>query len=585
MAYAMYLPTVGFLLNASQVGFALVFVASFVGVAMLLCSKFSTTVIVSGIILVDSAGALGWDWTGASLLRPQSWGLVVVALDASLVFSLPPIVHKMIIMGTLLYLAVERAEASARFGFYTAGNPEGGMISACDCSSPPCATPGPRAAVDFMKSSVVLLTDFVLTRGFATALQQQVAMVDASVSVAAQVSDALARFDLDEAGTALGGAAGEVLPPGLSGSLRQLLHNLASYRPYLPQSCLEETEEGPAESDGAHGTPTTGGACPEMGVDSVCSEDGQPRMSHASSAFSGASHARRSSGAVAPIERSRGNRAAARRSVTLLARNTSGMLAAPELAHNVSVSDWLAEEVERFQSAVSAQGGVSDLLSGDHFTASFGALRVQGTQRECAVRVAVNVSTAASGVGELGALRVTSAVCSGRALCGDFGSDAARRFMIIGGVSSFIVAMERAAAAWRAGTLLDAVVHQDTTSSWHCRLRKRVTFPKLSPKPIGLWEVTQPAEGAQHNDEWMYEMESAQKNPWEAYNNAVMSWCEEKREAALAVVEAALLLQDGAVAEALHALRKQVQEGTAAPEGPLTAGALAGDPSPLSLPE
>eukprot|EP01062_Namystynia_karyoxenos_P039447 TRINITY_DN2866_c0_g2_i5.p1 TRINITY_DN2866_c0_g2~~TRINITY_DN2866_c0_g2_i5.p1 ORF type:complete len:616 (+),score=94.88 TRINITY_DN2866_c0_g2_i5:93-1940(+) len=515
------------------------------------------------------------DWYNAAAGYGRTWSLTVLVMDVQLATGVPRRFQAVALHLTALWVVLAAVENGTRLGMYDAWLvKDAGDIARVDCADPPCATGPSSIFAGFSVPLVVLYTDFFATRHFAEGLQRGKAKAVLSVHAVDQVVGHLVHFDLFSAEKALRDTAA-CLDDGLVDSLHLLLKNLSSYKPYLPQSCFENMDDAvPSVSEG-----TTQGTLDPCQSRSSGDAAASPRTSVPSSP-------RVYIEPCVPNDMLPNRvRQPQRRRATLLACNCCGLLAALAQCDAEAASSWLEAEVGRFADAVQVRGGVTDLLSGDHFTASFGALRAQGTLKESAVRVAVKLSTAASGVGELGALRVTSAVCSGRALCGDFGSDAARRFMIIGGVSSFIVAMERAAAAWRAGTLLDAVVHQDTTSSWHCRLRKRVTFPKLSPKPIGLWEVTQPAEGAQHNDEWMYEMESAQKNPWEAYNNAVMSWCEEKREAALAVVEAALLLQDGAVAEALHALRKQVQEGTAAPEGPLTAGALAGDPSPLSLPE
>eukprot|EP00665_Eupelagonemidae_sp_cell47_P013623 gene13623-biopygen13395 len=52
---------------------------------------------------------------------------------------------------------------------------------------------------------------------------------------------------------------------------------------------------------------------------------------------------------------------------------------------------------------------------------------------------------------ELERLPISAAVCCGSAVCGDFGSRDQQRFMSIGGVSSFVVVIERVATRGKEG--------------------------------------------------------------------------------------------------------------------------------------
>eukprot|EP01062_Namystynia_karyoxenos_P006635 TRINITY_DN12328_c0_g1_i2.p2 TRINITY_DN12328_c0_g1~~TRINITY_DN12328_c0_g1_i2.p2 ORF type:complete len:177 (+),score=29.28 TRINITY_DN12328_c0_g1_i2:1416-1946(+) len=158
--------------------------------------------------------------------------------------------------------------------------------------------------------------------------------------------------------------------------------------------------------------------------------------------------------------------------------------------------------------------------------------------------------------------------------------------MVIGAANSFVVAAERAAAAWRFDVLVDAEVYAEVEPLWSCRLRKVVRFAKLGSRPVALWEVLDERIRSGANDEWMYELASALRNPWDAYNEAVAQWCTATISGDVLPLENAMRASDGAapggaVAEALHAVCQAVQASAPAPVGDFSAAAFAGDPSPL----
>eukprot|EP01062_Namystynia_karyoxenos_P013453 TRINITY_DN14856_c0_g1_i1.p2 TRINITY_DN14856_c0_g1~~TRINITY_DN14856_c0_g1_i1.p2 ORF type:complete len:168 (+),score=61.51 TRINITY_DN14856_c0_g1_i1:1101-1604(+) len=156
--------------------------------------------------------------------------------------------------------------------------------------------------------------------------------------------------------------------------------------------------------------------------------------------------------------------------------------------------------------------------------------------------------------------------------------------MVVGAVSAFIPAAERAAAAWGVAVLLDSAVHEDAEQFWSCRLRRLVRFPKLSAKPVGLWELLQERLGCADQEEWMYQLRNADINPWEAYNKALDSLCAREHDRALALIGHALKVAGGGeVAEGLLALRELAeQEGGPPLVRDLSAAAFAGDPAPLA---
>eukprot|EP01062_Namystynia_karyoxenos_P051676 TRINITY_DN4069_c1_g1_i1.p1 TRINITY_DN4069_c1_g1~~TRINITY_DN4069_c1_g1_i1.p1 ORF type:complete len:897 (+),score=219.72 TRINITY_DN4069_c1_g1_i1:67-2757(+) len=269
--------------------------------------------------------------------------------------------------------------------------------------------------------------------------------------------------------------------------------------------------------------------------------------------------------------------------VSLVATNRKGFLAAASRTlHAGDLLSWMSAEVEYFQSVITELRGMTDLFCADHFYGSFGAAGVLGNHCEAAVRCAATFRDRAparqvqvrSRTSELCGLGTTSAVCTGKAICGDFGSRTAQRYMVMGGVAAFVAVCERLAAAWQCSILVDAVVHQDVNMRWDCRLRYSATFEKRgSPDRIGLWELVNEkrpiGQGGDDPKEWMYEIASLAQNAWHRYNEAVDAWCHGSLGAAQQAAAAGLAADPPSeVREALLALQEYFQDdGRAAPVG------------------
>eukprot|EP00756_Hemistasia_phaeocysticola_P038514 Hpha_TRINITY_DN16763_c4_g9::TRINITY_DN16763_c4_g9_i1::g.79613::m.79613 len=172
------------------------------------------------------------DMVLASELSGRVWSGVIILLDLTLVFNTP---RTMVILPlTLAYLLLDNFERALRFGFYDAVASE--TPDVCKCANPPCALGADNILTGWSVAVFVLLADFHFTRGFAIDLRYQLRRVKAAVDVAAEVTAALARYDVDGAESAI--AKGKELPEELAKSFVQLVGNLSSYKAYLPDSCL-----------------------------------------------------------------------------------------------------------------------------------------------------------------------------------------------------------------------------------------------------------------------------------------------------------------------------------------------------------
>eukprot|EP00756_Hemistasia_phaeocysticola_P061022 Hpha_TRINITY_DN4515_c0_g1::TRINITY_DN4515_c0_g1_i1::g.115563::m.115563 len=183
----------------------------------------------------------------------------VVVLDVCLLYARDDI-PRIIIPVLVVYIVVERAESTSRFGFYSFGK---GSSVLCDCASPPCAESPGNAANGALVFALTFLIDFVLTRGFSSGLRQQLRTVNASVALAEEVAEALARYNVSGAELAI--QRGADLPPKLVESYTQLLSNLRSYKAYLPDALLEvDDHESPVREVPPPGAGAVGDV--EMGI-------------------------------------------------------------------------------------------------------------------------------------------------------------------------------------------------------------------------------------------------------------------------------------------------------------------------------
>eukprot|EP00756_Hemistasia_phaeocysticola_P032824 Hpha_TRINITY_DN16432_c0_g4::TRINITY_DN16432_c0_g4_i3::g.162577::m.162577 len=181
----------------------------------------------------------------AAEVRDRLWPFTVIVLDAALVFDTQrPI--PIALCSVVVYIAIVGVEAAAPFGLYKAAAMNTPPI--CDCAEPPCPIDYVESFNNWMSACLCLWVDFYLTRGFATDLRHQLRRVEASAKVTAEVTAALARYDVDVAEAAIN--SGMDLPEELAESFRHLLSNLRSYREYLPEILLRH-DVSDAEGNGA----------------------------------------------------------------------------------------------------------------------------------------------------------------------------------------------------------------------------------------------------------------------------------------------------------------------------------------------
>eukprot|EP01062_Namystynia_karyoxenos_P065038 TRINITY_DN582_c1_g3_i1.p1 TRINITY_DN582_c1_g3~~TRINITY_DN582_c1_g3_i1.p1 ORF type:complete len:740 (+),score=168.64 TRINITY_DN582_c1_g3_i1:179-2398(+) len=619
------------------------------------------------------------DWNSAAAGVVRFWPWMVIVMDILLLAGSSDLMQMVPMTLTTIWLVVDSSEVAFRWGVYDLdgwSKPTEELVDRMKgCANPPCAAglvPGLMTLGVFLFSFYV---DFAATRGFSTGQRKERDRVLASISVASQVAASLVRFDLEEAETALDQATG-TLPGALQRSFRNLLINLASYRPYLPQSCLvPDDEEHPTSSDSATTSRVAWGAPAERTAERTAGSEGsRSRRSTAASTASASGAAVDNGGRVTPREdhgeqrsfsAAGGARASrtnelltdsplcARKSLagrrfsttsrnaevvttgrkahqvapkraTLLVCNRRGFLGGYGKAHPAGrvtipqLQTFISGEVEAFVAATQSLKGVVDLLSADHMFASYSAAKHLSAHRANATRCGATLTGLVADPqdprprsGPKSRSRLPSrlpsfvlqepeeecdaqealvgartvAVCSGSAVCGDFGSASAQRFMAIGGLSSTLGMMDRLAARWGVPLLTDGLVQDDISDFWLTRIRKLVMYPKRGTRtPVKLWEVLGERKVGS-DDEWMYNLQGATPNPWAAYNDAVAKWAAGSADAALGCIAAALGSSESPAApraHALTALQQLISEDASPIASASDAGADAGDPFPVA---
>eukprot|EP00756_Hemistasia_phaeocysticola_P041222 Hpha_TRINITY_DN16904_c0_g1::TRINITY_DN16904_c0_g1_i1::g.54529::m.54529 len=471
-----------------------------------------------------------YDSYNAAAVEQRNWSLVVVYLDVALVLDRMRPVSAMIVV-TLTWLFVANIESAFRFGLYdeiSAARPP-----VCDCLDPPCTTSFIGNIAAWTVGAMVLLFDFHLTRGFATNLRLQLRRVNSSVNVAAQVAAALARYDTSTAEGAI--AEGADLPPELRDAFRQMIHNLKVYKPYLPHSCLlGETDSLPDEyipppesADKTLFVDPPELRSPIHGMEEVMTPPEGPQASQRSPPSGSTSLADHSIRGLhlpgvpplpSPLEMSlsmsvSSRRVAARRArVSLAVSNKIGYLKSADNLAGAANSNWIADDVERWQSAVVETRGVVDLVGGDRRYASFNARQRCDNHAAAAMNVLSKRYDA----------EWSGCVVTGLAVCGDFGSSDVLRFMVLGGMASSLHPLERTAARWGINVLADGEAFSAAFASWEGKLLGCVFIPKRGAGPLRLYSITGRRDQAQQQgpEEWMYELENMPKGEHHAANEA-----------------------------------------------------------------
>eukprot|EP01062_Namystynia_karyoxenos_P052012 TRINITY_DN4125_c0_g1_i1.p1 TRINITY_DN4125_c0_g1~~TRINITY_DN4125_c0_g1_i1.p1 ORF type:complete len:908 (+),score=107.30 TRINITY_DN4125_c0_g1_i1:86-2809(+) len=191
-----------------------------------------------GVLVVASLIVI--DWEQVKDMSVRAWPMIVPVIDGLLVSNCRVRVAQLAVLMLLLWLMVERFEASARVGIYEVGGRPDSLL--CDCPEPPCSKSVFSACSSFVIIAFVVLSDYSLTRTFEQGMVRALARVDHCVELCERIATLLAAYSVDDAKQVVD-ENGERLPRRLRTAFEKLLDNLLEYRPYLPDSIMSSDEE------------------------------------------------------------------------------------------------------------------------------------------------------------------------------------------------------------------------------------------------------------------------------------------------------------------------------------------------------
>eukprot|EP01062_Namystynia_karyoxenos_P020894 TRINITY_DN17919_c1_g3_i1.p1 TRINITY_DN17919_c1_g3~~TRINITY_DN17919_c1_g3_i1.p1 ORF type:complete len:1060 (+),score=230.22 TRINITY_DN17919_c1_g3_i1:89-3268(+) len=218
---------------------ALLSVAVIWAAVLLLFTPLRTVVVIESALTGLFVAALIGDWGRSAELLFRIWPELLTVAD--LWFTAGSGVAPTAIVAVLMmWLALERAEAAARFGLYDPPSWADGKVDACDCASPPCALGTGVAVSDFIHGAIVIALNQYWKRQFlgcGGAGPARERGGDQAAELAEELVEHIGQANLAAAAYALE-TKGAVLPGRLEAAFERLLATVEEYQRYLPQACL-----------------------------------------------------------------------------------------------------------------------------------------------------------------------------------------------------------------------------------------------------------------------------------------------------------------------------------------------------------
>ncbi|KAJ9449807.1 hypothetical protein DIPPA_00506 [Diplonema papillatum] len=215
----------------------------------------------------------------------------VIVLDFLLVFRAPLSYSQAVVAVMVIWMIASGLEDAYPWGLYDLpslpSQEQRRMELPETCDKLPCPKNPRIVVVTYATRTLIIFSDYLFTRDFATRLFAEQAARDRSADAVRDIARHISRFNLGPAHEQLAASVNS-LPPDLVASLRDILTNLEDYRRYLPRSCLPQNDDdhegagdlgdssvgfdeswsenklsasepkGPASDDDGPGTPTRG---------------------------------------------------------------------------------------------------------------------------------------------------------------------------------------------------------------------------------------------------------------------------------------------------------------------------------------
>ena len=428
-----------------------------------------------------------------------NWPLFVLVVDILLVCEAPMRTTVGVVCWCCIFLCILSAESTFRFGIFDLEYQHYAQSyrrEQFDCEKLPCAKPLTNSIAEFLTQGIVFLLDFICTRGFAAAVLEEKNNILASVDAANAIATSLSRFDLEQATSLLEDAD---IPEGLRDALEQILCNLRSYRPYLPQSCIPA-----CYSSGSAEESVRSGPCEENSYHSSSRSS-----SHISNKSGLPNNVRKKFECV---------------SASLLVANIRNSFAVLQYSQD-SFNGLISDMISATSDVIVKHRGTLDLFLGDRVFANFGAARSHVNHPTSCTDAAMAITLLADRV--LGRyqkfasnnLSINIGMASGKLVCGDLGSESILRFSVIGKLSLLVSVVERVASIKGVPMLTEVGLYH--LLKYTAEIRVHLQTVLHDDTEHVLYELI-PKKNIEET-EWMYQLQQSGCGKWDAFNEVAIA--------------------------------------------------------------
>ena len=437
------------------------------------------------------------DIDSSVLQEEPSWPMFVIVIDFLLVCEAPHRTTLIIVSGCFVLLCVKASEKIFRYGLFDF---EFGYYSQAtrrenfECEKLPCRRSFETGFSNLCVELTVFLIDFVCTRGFAITLLEEKNRILASIEAANHIAISLSRFDLESSEKLLDDSS---IPTDLKVAFQQILNNLRTYKPYLPQSCFPFDDDTDDDTDDG---------VPQSPMPSQLTE--QTSVSDSTKSGSDMRPA-----VIVSLQKNFEPTTASLLVVNV--RNSSSVLHKSIKSFSFLISDLITSCSE----IIDRNRGTLDYFLGDRVFANFGACRPQrGHAVSCVsaasamiVKEKILLKPHQEHVTD-NVLSLNIGVGSGKLTCGDLGSETVMRFSIIGKVAGLVCAVERAACLFDVSILSEEGLYNQVRHTHMTRVHLQAIVFNNNTHIVFEIITSSPNEP----NEWMYELGDVGK--WDAFN-------------------------------------------------------------------
>ena len=232
------------------IAFTLQLGCQFLMIALCVCGVRLTHNIVRAYVVVLGITIVSADISFRSVALLPIWPTFVLLADLSLVVGLGSRFATWLMGFTALWVIISVSETILRFGLFDLPGSAPDWYrwevirGAVECTDPPCPVSPVKGMFEMEMSLIVLVVDFMATRGFAESAEREKAAMGRTIETVEAIARLLAGYDVDTVAEMLQEAEAEGrLPAAMHEALHRLEQNLRAYRSYLPAVLLEEQQQ------------------------------------------------------------------------------------------------------------------------------------------------------------------------------------------------------------------------------------------------------------------------------------------------------------------------------------------------------